>query len=81
MSKSIEKTVRGICFFIMFCYFDCKCFDFIGIFPNALINYITMSGGGFDRRRGEGIIPYTMEELADKVRRFICTFIFNLIYI
>ncbi|XP_034840954.1 nondiscriminating glutamyl-tRNA synthetase EARS2, mitochondrial [Maniola hyperantus] len=35
-----------------------------GIFPLALVNYITLSGGGFDHVVGEGVTLKTMEELA-----------------
>ncbi|CAH0722987.1 unnamed protein product, partial [Brenthis ino] len=35
-----------------------------GIYPLALVNYITLSGGGFDHVVGEGIRFKTMEELA-----------------
>ncbi|CAK1600301.1 unnamed protein product [Parnassius mnemosyne] len=34
-----------------------------GIFPLALVNYITLSGGGFDHVVGEGVRLKTMDEL------------------
>lgn len=38
-----------------------------GILPQALINYITLSGGGFERKQGEKPKNYTMNELKDSV--------------
>ncbi|XP_050352773.1 probable glutamate--tRNA ligase, mitochondrial [Nymphalis io] len=37
-----------------------------GIYPLALVNYITLSGGGFDHVIGEGIRFKTLEELAEE---------------
>ncbi|XP_045453668.1 probable glutamate--tRNA ligase, mitochondrial [Melitaea cinxia] len=37
-----------------------------GIYPLALVNYITLSGGGFEHVVGEGIRLKTMDELADE---------------
>ncbi|KAJ2944021.1 hypothetical protein O0L34_g8349 [Tuta absoluta] len=39
-----------------------------GIFPLALVNYITLSGGGFDHVPGEGVVLKTMDELADEFK-------------
>lgn len=38
-----------------------------GIYPLALVNYITLSGGGFDHVPGSGVRLKTMEELAEEV--------------
>lgn len=38
------------------------------IFPLALINYITLSGGGFTRENGVKLKNYTMDELIHAVR-------------
>ncbi|XP_038209367.1 probable glutamate--tRNA ligase, mitochondrial [Zerene cesonia] len=35
-----------------------------GIYPLALVNYITLSGGGFDHVAGEGVRLKTLDELA-----------------
>ncbi|XP_077283072.1 putative glutamate--tRNA ligase, mitochondrial [Arctopsyche grandis] len=37
-----------------------------GMFPSALINYISFAGGGFNRVIGDGIISYTLPELVDQ---------------
>lgn len=37
-----------------------------GFFPQALINYITQAGGGFDRDSSESLNCYNMKELIDK---------------
>lgn len=37
-----------------------------GIFPQALLNYITSSGGGFHREAGDSIKCYDMNELVQK---------------
>ncbi|XP_049887798.1 probable glutamate--tRNA ligase, mitochondrial [Pectinophora gossypiella] len=37
-----------------------------GIFPLALVNYITLSGGGFDHIPGAGVRLKTMDELAQE---------------
>ncbi|CAH2099456.1 unnamed protein product [Euphydryas editha] len=37
-----------------------------GIYPLALVNYITLSGGGFEHVVGEGIRLKTMDELAEE---------------
>ncbi|KAG6456882.1 hypothetical protein O3G_MSEX010017 [Manduca sexta] len=39
-----------------------------GIFPLALVNYITLSGGGFDHVPGAGVRLKTMEELAEEFK-------------
>ncbi|XP_037035839.1 probable glutamate--tRNA ligase, mitochondrial [Bradysia coprophila] len=36
-----------------------------GVSPQALVNYISLSGGGFERKRGEKPRIYTMAELID----------------
>lgn len=38
-----------------------------GIFPQALINYITLSGGGFNRDGGLKPKSYSMSELVETV--------------
>lgn len=38
------------------------------IFPLALVNYITMSGGGFARETGAKIRNFTINELIETVR-------------
>ncbi|KAJ0181457.1 hypothetical protein K1T71_003542 [Dendrolimus kikuchii] len=38
------------------------------IFPLALVNYITLSGGGFDHVPGEGVRLKTMDELAQEFK-------------
>lgn len=40
---------------------------FLGIFPLALVNFITLSGGGFQHVPGEGVRLKTMSELAEEV--------------
>ncbi|XP_026324026.1 probable glutamate--tRNA ligase, mitochondrial [Hyposmocoma kahamanoa] len=37
-----------------------------GILPLALVNYITLAGGGFDHVPGEGVRLKTMDDLADE---------------
>ncbi|CAB3245498.1 unnamed protein product [Arctia plantaginis] len=37
-----------------------------GVYPLALVNYITLSGGGFDHVPGSGVRLKTMEELAEE---------------
>lgn len=39
-----------------------------GIFPQALVNFITLSGGGFDKLHGVKPRSYSMDELIDHVR-------------
>lgn len=38
------------------------------IFPLALVNYITLSGGGFVRETGAKLRNFTMNELIEAVR-------------
>lgn len=38
-----------------------------GVFPLALVNYITLAGGGFDHVPGAGIMLKSMDELAAEV--------------
>lgn len=38
-----------------------------GVRPQALINFITLTGGGFERKQGEKPKNYTMDELTDTV--------------
>lgn len=46
----------------------------MGIRPQALINYITLSGGGFDRKQGAKLQIHTMLELTKMVSHiFIST--------
>ncbi|GBP12927.1 Probable glutamate--tRNA ligase, mitochondrial [Eumeta japonica] len=40
-----------------------------GIFPLALVNYITLAGGGFDHVPGAGIGLKTLSELAEEIDR------------
>lgn len=39
----------------------------MGIRPQALINYITQTGGGFDREQGAKLRIYSMQELTQIV--------------
>lgn len=39
----------------------------MGIRPQALINYITLTGGGFDRKQGEKLQIHSMQELTKMV--------------
>lgn len=39
----------------------------MGILPQALINYITQTGGGFDREQGAKLQIHSMEELTKMV--------------
>ncbi|KAI8430376.1 hypothetical protein MSG28_000666 [Choristoneura fumiferana] len=39
----------------------------MGVFPLALVNYITLAGGGFDHVPGAGIMLKSMDELAQEV--------------
>lgn len=38
-----------------------------GVFPLALVNFITLAGGGFDHEPGAGVRVNTMDELAEEV--------------
>lgn len=38
-----------------------------GIFPQALINFVTSCGGGFDKEQGLKPQCYSMEELTEQV--------------
>lgn len=38
-----------------------------GVFPLALVNFITLAGGGFDHEPGAGVQLKTMGELAHEV--------------
>lgn len=42
-----------------------------GVFPLALINYIILTGGGFERKREEKTRCMSLEELAETVNRLV----------
>lgn len=60
-----KRTVSKIVF-VMYSNLYVNCRE-RNIFPIALINYITLGGGGFAREQGEKIRNYTMDELAEIV--------------
>lgn len=53
--------------FIICNKFVCLCHRERKIFPLALINYITLSGGGFERESGTKLKNLTMKELIESV--------------